>query len=76
MYGVSLTNNIIVASGSVVCHSFSKSNIIIGGNPAHIIGTWDGLKSKSRGLALNRNQAKMEWDNGMVEHFIIRKEGK
>lgn len=46
MYGVSLADNIIVASGSVVTHSFSKEHIIIGGNPARIIGTWDDFAEK------------------------------
>lgn len=39
LYGVTLADNIIVAAGSVVTKSFSNSNIIIGGNPAHIINT-------------------------------------
>lgn len=58
MYGVTLADNIIVSSGSVVCNSFSQSKIIIGGNPAHIIGTWDALESKNGSIALNRNQVK------------------
>lgn len=41
MYGVELADNIIVAAGSVVTKSFSENNIIIGGNPAKIIGNWD-----------------------------------
>ena len=43
MYGVTLTDNIIVAAGSVVTKSFTEQNIIIGGNPAKKIGTWDSL---------------------------------
>ena len=34
--GVSLGNNVVVASGSVVTKSFGD-NVIIGGNPAKII---------------------------------------
>lgn len=41
MYGVELSDNIIVADGSVVTKSFVRNNIIIGGNPAKIIGEWD-----------------------------------
>ncbi len=43
MYGVELADNIIVAAGSVVTKSFYDNNIIIGGNPARIIGNWDNL---------------------------------
>ena len=46
MYGIELADNIIVAAGSVVVNSFSKSNIVIGGNPARIIGSWDSLREK------------------------------
>lgn len=41
MYGCTLANNIIVASGSVVCNSFPEENIIIAGNPARKVGTWE-----------------------------------
>lgn len=41
MYGVTLADDIIVASGSVVTKSFNEKRIIIGGNPAKIISTWD-----------------------------------
>lgn len=40
LYGVELSDNIIVAAGSVVTKSFTQKNIIIGGNPAKIIGQW------------------------------------
>lgn len=51
MYGVELADNTIVAAGSVVTNSFLEGNIIIGGNPAKIIGTWDQLKNKHEGHA-------------------------
>ena len=38
MLGVTIPNNVIVAAGSVVTTSFQEENIIIGGNPAKIIG--------------------------------------
>ena len=47
MYGVTLADNVIVAAGSVVTKSIKESNVIIGGNPAKIIGTWDKFKEKS-----------------------------
>lgn len=46
MYGVSLADNVIVAAGSVVTKSFQDSNIIIGGNPARVISTWDVFGQK------------------------------
>ena len=53
LYGVELADNIIVAAGSVVTHSFTESNIIIGGNPARKISTWDKFREKSIGYAQN-----------------------
>lgn len=46
MYGVELKDNTIVAAGSVVTKSFHESDIIIGGNPAKKIGTWDIFREK------------------------------
>lgn len=46
MYGVTLADNIIVASGSVVTKSFRENNIIIGGNPAKKIGNWEDFYNK------------------------------
>ena len=53
LYGVELADNIIVAAGSVVTKSFKENNVIIGGNPAKIIGTWDKFREKSEGYAQN-----------------------
>lgn len=46
LYGVTLGNNILVAAGSIVTKSFTEENIIIAGNPARIIGTWDEYRKK------------------------------
>ena len=46
MYGVELGENTIVAAGSVVVKSFKEGNVLIGGNPAKVIGTWDNFRSK------------------------------
>ena len=46
MYGVELADNTIVAAGSVVTKSFRDGNVVIGGNPAKVIGTWDKLRRK------------------------------
>ena len=48
MYGVEIGENTIVAAGSVVTKSFKEGNVIIGGNPARIIGTWDSIREKLR----------------------------
>lgn len=65
MYGVTLADNIIVAAGSVVTRSFLQSNIVIGGNPARVLTTWDKFGEKSRPYI---------WNLGDVSHEeMIRK---
>lgn len=66
LYGVKLTNNIIVAAGSVVTKSFLDEKIIIGGNPAKVIGTWEeyGEKVFSKTYSLHGKK-------GMVAKEII-----
>ena len=56
LYGVELADNIIVGSGSVVASSFSESNIIIAGNPARKIGTWDEFRAKYQKKAAFREE--------------------
>ena len=56
LYGVTLADNIIVAAGSVVTKSFRNSNIIIGGNPAHIINTWDKFSEKIKDNVITRKE--------------------
>ena len=51
--GVTLANNVIVAAGSVVTKSFLESNIIIGGNPAKKITTWEASLEKNMKYAQN-----------------------
>lgn len=53
LYGVTLADSIIVAAGSVVTKSFDESNIIIGGNPARKISSFEKL-SGSLDKALSR----------------------
>lgn len=60
MYGVTLAPNTIVAAGSVVTKSFMEGNIIIGGNPAHKITTWENFEKKSRPFAWNLNDISRE----------------
>ena len=47
MYGVELGDNIIVASGSIVTKSFKEERIIIAGNPAKKISTWENFAKKN-----------------------------
>ena len=46
LYGVGLPNNTIVAAGSVVTKSFAEEKLILGGNPARIIGRWEDFGKK------------------------------
>jgi acetyltransferase-like isoleucine patch superfamily enzyme len=57
LYGVELANNIIVAAGSVVVDSFSTERIIIGGNPARVISTWNKFYEKRKPFAMSRYDA-------------------
>lgn len=74
MYGVTLSSNIIVAAGAVVTKSFSQANIIIGGNPAKIIGTWEDFLNKNIN---NWFKTKEDLQNALAqkddERFIKRK---
>lgn len=73
MYGVTLANNIIVASGSVVCNSFSEENIIIGGNPAKKIGNWNSLEAKGKCYAMKKREAFEAAENKEYRKFVKRK---
>ena len=53
LYGVELCDDIIVAAGSVVTRSFKEPNIVIGGNPAKKIATYDSLREKYNDKAVN-----------------------
>jgi len=69
LYGVTLTDNIIVAAGSVVTKSFYEEKIIIGGNPAKKISTWEAFMKKSEGY---------EWNLGSIsreEEIKMQKAG-
>lgn len=68
LYGVTLADNIIVGAGSVVTKSFSQERIIIGGNPARIIGTWDKLIEKSKDKAMRRQdmEARIKSDDSFL----------
>ena len=46
LYGVSIADGCVVAAGSVVTKSVTTPNVIIGGNPAKIIGNTDDFIKK------------------------------
>lgn len=48
LYGVSLPDRTLVASGSVVTKSISEPGCILGGNPARVIGKVDSFLEKSK----------------------------
>jgi acetyltransferase-like isoleucine patch superfamily enzyme len=53
--GITLAKGTIVAAGSVVTKSVTKSNMVIGGNPAKIICTTDDYMKKNEKYAFNCN---------------------
>lgn len=47
MPGVTVGNNVLIAAGSVVTHSV-PDNVVIGGNPAHIICSFEDYYKKNK----------------------------
>lgn len=52
MPGVTLGDNILVAAGSVVTKSF-PSNVVIGGNPAHVLSSFKDYYNKNKPFNMN-----------------------
>ena len=73
MYGVTIPNDVIIASGSVVVNSFSREGIIIGGNPARIIGSWDSFAERVEYFGMGQKEAKERAQSGDMSKFITRK---
>lgn len=71
MYGVELADNTIVAAGSVVTKSFAESNIIIGGNPARVIGKWEGFRTKYSNQALQRNKVDLTAPD--IDSYLVKR---
>lgn len=69
LYGVTLADNIIVAAGAVVTKSFNASNIILGGNPARIISTWDKFSNTIEKNVIKRSE--MEARIKSDESFLV-----
>lgn len=47
MPGVTIGDNVLVAAGSVVTHSI-PNNVVIGGNPAHVICSFEEYYDKNK----------------------------
>lgn len=60
MYGVTIPDNVIVAAGSVVTKSVESSNVIVGGNPARVITTWEKFGAKNANLCWNLDETSRE----------------
>ena len=63
--GVTLGNNTIVGAGSVVTKSFTESEIIIAGNPAKIVGSWNKFGEKYKNIAFDFSGGKL---NAIKKH--------
>ena len=62
LYGVTISDNVIIAAGSVVTRSITESNVIYAGNPAKKIGNWDTLRDKLKDKVICRSDLKKKYD--------------
>ena len=53
LYGVTIADNVIVAAGSVVTKSIKDSYVIVAGNPARVISTWENFGEKNMPFTYN-----------------------
>lgn len=75
MYGVTIADNVIVAAGSVVTKSIHESNVIVAGNPARTISSWDRFREKSKDFAWNlndENQSNWKYETGKGIKCVTR----
>lgn len=70
MYGVSIPNNTILAAGSVVTKSISEERVILGGNPAKVISTWDKFYDKNKNKGISKYKIKEIYDQ---EERLVRR---
>lgn len=74
LYGVELSDNIVVAAGSCVTKSFLEPNIIIGGNPARKIGDWNAFEKKYNGVATPFGMSFKEISKKQCEgYYLVKK---
>ena len=79
MPGVCLADNIIVAAGSVVTKSYHTDGLILGGNPAKVIGTVESFVERNKEKAFNLDLIPPEEQFqkiGLSDKLINRNEGK
>ena len=67
MYGVTLAENVIVGAGSVVTKSVTESNVIVAGNPARIVGTWEKFGDKVKDNVIHAGHLSLEEKRKLVE---------
>lgn len=67
MYNVKIGPNAIVAAGSVVTKSVPKG-VIVGGNPAHVIGKFDEFVAKRNFQTIDRPE-KTDGINAIIKYF-------
>ena len=73
LMGVSLADDIIVGAGSIVTKSFYDSKIIIAGNPAKVIGKWEGFAERYKDLAVNLKGLSPVERKSEIEQHLIQK---
>lgn len=74
--GVTLGDNTIVGASSVVTKSFAEGNVVIAGNPAHVICTTEEFKDKKKNICINldklgrsrKREILMSMPDDMFEH--------
>ena len=64
--GVNIADNIVVASGSVVTKSFEKKNIVIGGNPAKEICSWEQFMQRNEDRGFNVSGLSFEKKKALI----------
>lgn len=69
LYGVEIADNVIVAAGSVVTHSIVQEYVIVGGNSAQMIGTWDSYRQRMQDYEIHAGHlnAKEKYEK-ILEH--------
>ena len=76
LYGINIADNVIVAAGSVVTKSISDNFVLVGGNPARVIGTWNEFNKKVSDNAINiTGCSRLEKYNKVIrnkEKWIVR----
>lgn len=73
LYGVTIADNVIVAAGSVVTKSINESKVIVAGNPARIISTWDSFYEKNKDLKLSRKQLKDMIKSSDIDKYLVKR---